>query len=224
MRLTQNKIDIYFYFHFQTVLEEFGSVIWIDPSVQLKNVQNLKQFKYRVERDFYLWEYPIFTAINAYTSPKMFEYLNEKRCSFIDLNMMDVNAMVLYRTKHTWFGIMKPWLKCALSKDCIAPKGARRTECFHYKRPKSTGCHWYEQSIFSIVVNRVFQFTQNLDKFKIPKIIIEEPTEIVYYFPEQPWTYTQIFLLVTVPGIVIFGLWYWKKRRSYNKRVTFYNR
>ncbi|CAC5382268.1 unnamed protein product [Mytilus coruscus] len=208
----------------QMILEEFGSVMWIDPSASINNVQELNQFKYRAERSFFLYEYPIFTAINAYTNPKMFKHLNEKRCTFVDLGMMDTRVMVLYRTKQTWYGIMKPWLKCALTKDCIAPDGARRTECFHYKRPKSTGCHWYEQSIFSIIINRVFQFTYNSDKFKAPHAVHFDDTELVYYFPEQPWTYTQIFLIFTLPPMVLVTLWYLKKRRDARKRNKFYNR
>lgn len=208
----------------QLLLEEFGAVFWIDPSASIKNVHDLKMLKYRGARNFFLWEYPIFTAINAYTSPQMFKYLNEKRCTFVDLGMMDTNAIVLYRTKETWYGIMKPWLKCALTKDCISPAGARRTECFHYKRPKSTGCHWYEQSIFSILINRVFQFTYNMDKFTVPRIAQYDYTETVYYFPEQPWTYTEMLLVVTLPCIVVGGLWYLKQRRAANRKPTFYNR
>ncbi|XP_071146264.1 uncharacterized protein [Mytilus edulis] len=208
----------------QMILEEFGSAMWIDPSASINNVQELNQFKYRADRSFFLYEYPIFTAINAYTNPKMFKHLNEKRCTFVDLGMMDTRVMVLYRTKQTWYGIMKPWLKCALTKDCIAPDGARRTECFHYKRPKSTGCHWYEQSIFSIIINRVYQFTINSDKFKAPHAVHFDDTELVYYFPEQPWTYTQIFLIFTLPPMVIVTLWYLKKRRDASKRNKFYNR
>jgi len=199
-------------------------VFWMDPSASIKNVHDLKMLKYRGARNFFLWEYPIFTAINAYTSPQMFKYLDEKRCTFVDLGMMDTSAIVLYRTKETWYGIMKPWLKCTLTKDCISPPGARRTECFHYKRPKSTGCHWYQQSIFSILINRVFQFTYNMGKFTVPRIVQNDHTETVYYFPEQPWTYTEMLLVVTLPCIVVAGLWYLKQRRAANRKPTFYNR
>lgn len=208
----------------QMMIEEFGSVFWIDPSASLGSVQDLSMLKYRGARNFFLWEDPVFTAVNAYTSPKMFQYLNEKRCTFVNLGMMDTKAMVFYRTKQTWYGVMKPWLKCALTKECISPEGARKTECFHYKRPKSTGCHWYEQSILSIIIHRVFQFSDHTLEFTIPRIARYDNTDVVYYFPEQPWTYTEIFLVVLLPCIVIGGLWYLRQRRTANRKPTFYNR
>ncbi|KAK3104897.1 hypothetical protein FSP39_012838 [Pinctada imbricata] len=186
----------------QTIIEEFGSIIWLEPSSVLKNVNDLQMLKYRGNRHFFLWEEPAYEAITAYTHPKMFDYLGEKRCSFKDLGMLDIRNLVLYRTNETWFSIMKPWLKCALNRDCIAPKGARGTECFHYMKPKMTGCHWYDQSIFSIIMNRAYQFNHHQDQFSVPRLISLEQEEIFYYFPEQPWSYPELLLCFTLPFVV----------------------
>ncbi|KAJ8319776.1 hypothetical protein KUTeg_001363 [Tegillarca granosa] len=207
----------------QTILEEFGSVAYLDPAARLKNVNDLNMLKYRGSHNFFLWEHPVYTSVIAYTNPKMFEYLGEKRCPYMDSGMMDIRTMVLYRTNMTWHSIMKPLLKCSLDQNCISPSGARRTECFHFKRPKTTGCHWYDQSAFSIIMNRVYQFTQHLDKFSIPRLTTYD-LELVYYFPIQPWTYTEILLVITMPLLCVGGLWYLimlkKGRRSASK--TFY--
>ncbi|XP_060076122.1 uncharacterized protein LOC132555772 [Ylistrum balloti] len=214
----------------QLMLEEFGSAIWMDPDVRLQSVSDLTMLKYRSTRNFFLWETSIFTGLISYTSPEMFKYLNEKRCTFIDFGMMDTTTMVFYRTNKTWMGVMKPWLKCAFNKDCITPPTARNSECFHYRRPKWTGCHWYDQSAFSIIINRVFQFSTHPDQYSVPRFThshIEENEE--YYFPEQPWTNKQLFLLSVTP-FIICGIVYYsclKRKRASDPLLpskSFYNK
>lgn len=198
----------------QLILEEFGSAVWMDPDVRLQTVSDLTMLKYRGARNFFLWESSTYNAVVAYTNPDTFKYLNEKRCSFVDFGMLDTTTMVLYRTNETWMGVMKPWLKCSLNGDCIAPPNARNSECFHLRKPKWTGCHWYAQSVFSIILNRVFQFGQHQNQFSVPRFTWLEEPELVYYFPEQPWTYTQLVAMVAVPVLCCSVVWYMYIRRK----------
>ena len=185
------------------IMEEFGSVIWLDPDVRIQSITDLNMLKYRGSRNFFLWEFPVFTHLVAYTHPYMFDFLDEKRCTFASYGMVDVKTMVLFRTNTTWHGIMKPWLKCALNKDCISPYGARNSECFHTMRQKYTGCHWYDQSALSIIMNRKFEFSSYPDKFTAPRFTLYEDSEIVYYFPEQPWTNRELMLFTCSPLALI---------------------
>ncbi|XP_033763648.1 uncharacterized protein LOC117344888 [Pecten maximus] len=214
----------------QLMLEEFGSAIWMDPDTRLQSVSDLTMLKYRGARNFFLWETSVFTGLISYTSPEMFKFLDERRCAFIDYGMMDTKTMVFYRTNQTWTGVMKPWLKCALNKECISPPNARNSECFHYRRPKWTGCHWYDQSAFSIIVNRVFQFSTHPDQYSVPRFTWHKDVEVVYYFPEQPWSYKQLVAMALSPFICCGIIWflYLKRKRGsdpllpnksyYNKR------
>ncbi|OWF55359.1 uncharacterized protein LOC110460707 [Mizuhopecten yessoensis] len=214
----------------QLMLEEFGSAIWIDPDVRLQTVSDLTMLKYRGARNFFLWETSVFTGLTSYTSPDMFKFLDERRCAFLDFGMMDTKTMVFYRTNQTWKGVMEPWLKCVLNKDCLTPPNARNSECFHYRRPKWTGCHWYDQSAFSIIVNRVFQFSTHPDQYSVPRFTWHIDVDVVYYFPEQPWTYKQLAALMLSPFICcgVFWFLYSKRKRAadpllpnksyYNKR------
>lgn len=205
---------IFHFFSSQNILEEFGSVIWIDPTVKLKDARDLSMLKFRGSHDFFLWDEEIFNSVIAYTHAKMFEFFGEKPCTFADMGMMDTSAIVLYRTNMTWLGIMKPWLKCALSVNCISPKGAKNSECFYWLRPKSTGCHWFAQSAFSIIVNRVFQFSSHIDKLTIPRFTTKEDVELVYHFPEQPWTYAEILFVLILPVMVCGALFLMYQRRT----------
>lgn len=198
----------------QIILEEFGSVMWIDPSVKLKEARDLGMLRYRGSHDFFLWEEEVFNSVTAYTHPKMFEFFGEKRCTFAESGMVDTSSIVLYRTNLTWYGIMKPWLKCALTSYCISPKGAKNSECFHWERPKMTGCHWFAQSAFSIIINRVFQFSSHIDKLSIPRFTTKEEVETVYHFPEQPWTYGEMIFVLILPTMVCGALFYMYQRRS----------
>ncbi|XP_062614084.1 uncharacterized protein LOC134275805 [Saccostrea cucullata] len=208
----------------QTILEEFGSVMWIDPSVKFKEARDLGMLRFRGSHDFFLWEEEIFNSIVAYTHPQMFEFLGEKRCTFAEYGMMDTSSIVLYRTNMTWIGIMKPWLKCALNANCLSPRGAKNSECFHWERPKMTGCHWFVQSAFSIVVNRVFQFSSHIDKLSIPRFTTKEDVEIIYHFPEQPWTYSEIVFVLILPVMVCGALFYMYQRRTRAQREQYLRR
>lgn len=205
----------------QKILEEYGSVFWLNPTSRLRNVGDLTQLKYRGSRDFMLWETEDFTSITAYTNPLMFEYLDEPRCTFYESGLIEVNAMVFYRTNLTWNGIMKPWLKCALNKDCISPKGSRYAGCFHGRAPKTTGCHRYDQSALSIVINRLLQFSLESDKFNVPRITSVVDGEELY-FPEQPWTYTKLVSLgLTFTVVVLVLYWLVRRRRNVGKPSFF---
>ena len=67
--------------------------------------------------------------------------------------------MVFYKTNVTWNEIMKPWLKCAFNLDCIAPNRSRANGCLKYRHPKPTGCHRYDVSALTIILNRRQQLT-----------------------------------------------------------------
>ena len=54
--------------------------------------------------------------------------------------------------------LIEPWLDCALHKECIAPKGAKRSPCHttqnhdgHY-----VDCHRFDQSALNLILAREF--------------------------------------------------------------------
>lgn len=112
--------------------------------------------------------------------------------------------MVFYNTNMTWHQVMKPWLKCALTADCISPGWSRLDGCLHIRRPKTTGCHRYDMSALSIILNRALQMTStaNTNRYIPPRLTYfsdDEPS----LFLEQPWTYTQLMVLMAIPGLFV---------------------
>lgn len=197
------------------MIEEFGSVIWMDPNMLFTQASDLKQLMYRGSRDFFLWQPKEFIGTIAYTDAKMFEYLKESRCCYTDAGLIDTSTMVFYRTNYTWTTIMKPWLKCALNSACIAPPKSRYSGCFEMRSPKTTGCHRYDQSALSIIMDRVYQFSFKSEKYVVPRIARQQD-EYLEYFPVQPWTYTEMFFVSVVPFACLVGLVFLFMRRNRN--------
>ncbi|KAK7093453.1 uncharacterized protein [Littorina saxatilis] len=188
----------------QILLEEFGSVAYADVTTRFKTSNSLNLLHFRDGRNFLMWDMPVFTSVVAYTNKLTFQYLNETRCVFKESSMIDSQLLVLYRTSWVWQRVMKPLLKCALNLDCIAPRWSHFDGCLHFRRPKTTGCHRYDLSVFSIVLNRGMQMTVagNINRHVPPKLTYfsdDQPT----LFMEQPWTYTQIMILMCIPWLVV---------------------
>lgn len=207
----------------QTIIEEYGSILWMNPNMVFTGASDLNQLKYRGDKDFFLWQPTEFHGTIAYTSPKMFEYLKESRCCYADSGLVDSGTMVFYRTNTSWMAIMKPWLKCALNNGCIAPPKARYSGCFEIRAPKTTGCHRYDQSAISIIMDRAYMLSSKFEKYSIPRISRQQD-EYLEYFPEQPWAYTEILFVTLLPVVCLLGLCYLFYKRKQAARSKYRKR
>ncbi|KAK6177591.1 hypothetical protein SNE40_015662 [Patella caerulea] len=196
----------------QAVLEETGSVLYIEPTTRFKSSNSLELFRKRGTRHFYLWDEETFSSVVGYTDKGMFDFLEEKRCEFVDTGLISTEIMVFYKTNITWNSILRPWLACAFNQNCIAPQGARSDYCFHIRHPRTTGCHMFDQSAISIITNRVFQITADRKKMIPPRITYYSAQEETY-FQDQPWTNRQIIAIICSPIIVY--IIYRQRRRRY---------
>ncbi|KAH3827209.1 uncharacterized protein LOC127881861 [Dreissena polymorpha] len=202
----------------QSIIEEFGSILWLNPNMLLTRASDLNQLKYRGKRDFFVWTQPDYVNTLAYTDPAMFTYMKESRCCFSDSGLVDVSTMVFYRTNTSWGDVLKPWLMCALSASCIAPPTARYSGCFELRAPRTTGCHRYDQSALSIVLERMFQFSSKSDQYVVGRLSRTQD-QYLQYFPEQPWTYTEMFMLSALPLTCLGGLVFMFRRRKQTARA-----
>lgn len=67
------------------------------------------------------WNTP--TAVSSRTHPKMFDYFESDAENFIFLRMVDLDVVFFADTLFVTEKIMLPWLKCALTMECIDPIG-----------------------------------------------------------------------------------------------------
>ncbi|KAK7476785.1 hypothetical protein BaRGS_00031946 [Batillaria attramentaria] len=183
----------------QSLLEEFGAVAYVEPTTRFKSSNSLNFLRSRGKNHYMLWDTGAFTSVVGYTHKSTFLYLNETRCTYLEAGMIDSQVLVLYKTNTTWHTVMKPWLKCALMPDCIAPRWSRLDGCLHFRRPRTTGCHRFDMSVLSIIVNRGSQLTAQ-QKRNIPPRLTYVSEDTPHLFPEQPWTYTQLLMLLSIPA------------------------
>lgn len=67
------------------------------------------------------WNTP--TAVSSRTHPKMFDYFESDAEDFIFLRMVDLDAVFFVDSEFVTEKILLPWLKCALTLECIDPIG-----------------------------------------------------------------------------------------------------
>ncbi|KAH8407604.1 hypothetical protein KR222_007922 [Zaprionus bogoriensis] len=112
------------------------------------------------------WNTP--TAVSSRTHPKMFDYFESDAEDFIFLRMVDLDAVFFVDSAFVTEKILLPWLKCALTLECIDPIGAQSNGCKFNKKPlyRYSGCHGYDASAFNIVLG----LTLHLDdsKYSLP--------------------------------------------------------
>ncbi|XP_041377536.1 uncharacterized protein LOC121389933 [Gigantopelta aegis] len=200
----------------QNVIDEAGSAIYMDPGMRLKSFTSLNILKHRGDREFFVWDAALGEAtprnVLGYTFPQTFKFLQESRCAFSDALMVATDVIVVFGSNATWSHVMKPWLICSLNEDCIAPSGARTSYCFHVRRPMTTGCHMFDQSALSIILNRGFQITMNRNQFVSQRIAYRAEEEVLM-FEEQPWTNSQLLIIFSVIIFILAAYPLIKKRR-----------
>lgn len=74
---------------FQTLLEEFGAVVYAEVTTRFKSSNSLNFVRARGRNDFLVWDTPVFTSIAAYTNKPTFLFFNESRCLFTEAGMID---------------------------------------------------------------------------------------------------------------------------------------
>lgn len=93
------------FFMLQTLLEEFGAVVYADVTTRFKSSNSLNFVRARGRNDFLVWDTPLFTSVAAYTNKPTFLFFNESRCLFTEAGMIDSQVK-------TWFWSM--WSRCII--------------------------------------------------------------------------------------------------------------
>uniref|UniRef100_A0A1B0D3X2 Uncharacterized protein n=2 Tax=Phlebotomus papatasi TaxID=29031 RepID=A0A1B0D3X2_PHLPP len=101
-------------------------------------------------------------AVSARTHPKMFEYFQVTKESFLFLPMVEMDVVFFISTPIVNERILLPWIKCTLTPECIHPIGAQSGGCKFNKKPqyRYSGCHGYDASAFNIVLGLTFGFDE----------------------------------------------------------------
>ncbi|XP_073847846.1 uncharacterized protein [Musca autumnalis] len=112
------------------------------------------------------WNTP--TAVSTRTHPKMFDYFHTDADDFIFLRMVDLDTVLFEDTSFVTEKILLPWIKCALTLECLDPIGAQSNGCKYNKKPqyRYSGCHSYDTSAFNIVLGLTWHLDDS--KYSLP--------------------------------------------------------
>ncbi|CAH0604476.1 unnamed protein product [Chrysodeixis includens] len=97
--------------------------------------------------------WPRRAAVTSLTHPRMFHYFHANIDDFLFVQMLDLTRLVVVN-KPAVTDIMRPWIQCALTLECIMPLGAQSVGCRFDKKPqyRYSGCHGQDASALSIVL------------------------------------------------------------------------
>ena len=146
--------------HFQKALSEYGAVIWTDTQEYFITSEMNETLKQAEETGIAAWPIASHEPTSAFTHPKMFEYFHTKDEHFYFHEMVGSNHLVLYNKKIIHKQLMRMWVQCALSYECLYPLGAQSRGCRNYRRPlfKYSRCHKSEVSALNVILGLIFHF------------------------------------------------------------------
>lgn len=107
---------------------------------------------------FVAWTIESMDSTSALTHPKMFDYFDTSQQNYWFHRMVSTDHLIIYNTERTHNQIMRHWVQCALTINCIYPKGAQSVGCNNNRRPKYkySGCHKFEVSALNVILGMVF--------------------------------------------------------------------
>ncbi|CAH2074768.1 unnamed protein product, partial [Iphiclides podalirius] len=103
--------------------------------------------------------WPRRAAVTSLTHPRMFAYLRASADDFLFVQMLDAERLLVAAAAAD---VMRPWVRCALTLDCIMPLGAQTVGCRFDKKPqyRYSGCHAQDASALSIVLGLRWGFDE----------------------------------------------------------------
>ncbi|XP_050344829.1 uncharacterized protein LOC126769903 isoform X1 [Nymphalis io] len=106
--------------------------------------------------------WPRRAAVTSLTHPRMFHYLRASADDFLFVQMLDVSHL-LVAPRPALADVMRQWIQCALTLDCIMPIGAQSGGCRFDKKPqyRYSGCHGQDASALSIVLGARAAFDES---------------------------------------------------------------
>ena len=133
----------------QLVAQEYEVIMYLDSSMRMRSCDikpSLAQ----------LFKFPLFDLDDG-----MLKYLHyprdRKAIAHISIHLRS-GGWILWVNNAIQEKLIKPWVDCALHRECIAPRGARLSPC-HFTSihdGRYVGCHRYDQSALNVILAREF--------------------------------------------------------------------
>lgn len=146
----------------QMALNDYGSVIWTDSSESFitDNISSVLQQAHST--GITAWTIKSREPTSALTHPTMFQYFHTKQENYYFQHMVSSDHLVLYNTARIHKHLMLPWVRCALSTECMWPRGAQNTGCRRNRKPlyRYSGCHRCSTSALNVILGLMFDYNE----------------------------------------------------------------
>ncbi|RWS32024.1 uncharacterized protein B4U80_11628 [Leptotrombidium deliense] len=170
----------------QQVLNETGAALWLDPYYYVvpEGITKAKKVISDARKEGII-SWTIQQPTTAMTHPGMFDFFRTQREKYFFHRMVEPSSIIIYNTPRIHLQLMLPWVRCALTQDCISPIGAQRFGCRFNKKPmyRYSGCHHYDMSALNVVLGFMFNYSEKAyvarekEKF-FKRISMEEVNQI----------------------------------------------
>jgi len=126
--------------------------MWVDASIRFNTKQNVEELV-AIGRDLDLLVLRGSGNVAARTLPRMFySFFDEEPCMFRDKPEIQTGFIVIKVNSFSVANILKPWVWCALTQDCMAPKEGALKYITCGDLDKYGVCHRYDQSAWAIIL------------------------------------------------------------------------
>lgn len=97
---------------------------------------------------------------SSLTHPKMFQYFKTKPENFYFHRAVESSHLIVFNLDRIHHELMLPWVRCALTQECISPTGAQNVGCNYQRKPlfRYSGCHRYDMSALNVILGLLFNF------------------------------------------------------------------
>ncbi|XP_069119122.1 uncharacterized protein [Argopecten irradians] len=145
----------------QETLKEYGAVIWLEPPEHFTTSKLNKVLVQAQKEGIAAWT--IQEPASALIHPKMFKYFKTKQDNYYFLRAAKANQLIIYNTAKIRQDLMLPWVKCALTEECINPTGAQNFGCNYDLKPRFRymGCHKYDMAALNVILGLMFEFSES---------------------------------------------------------------
>ncbi|CAC5391334.1 unnamed protein product [Mytilus coruscus] len=173
------------------VLKDFKLIMWLDSCIRFFN-----QREYMIKENLdYIFEKTKLIGIqlqqsprwivSKHTKPDTFEYLDELECLY-DYPELESGWIVISRNFFVVNAIIKPWVGCALTENCMThpfPRFLKPCSKDLWKFLLWTKCHRFDQSVLNIIIIRIFNRLRKIIEFDGSRIASISRGDKVNYFP-----------------------------------------
>lgn len=171
------------------VLKEHDFVMYLDACIRFSGfwIKNrLDKIMQRTKKTgIQLQKSPRWIVSNQ-TKLDTFIFLEEEECMF-SYPELESGLIVLYRNSFLMNAIIRPWVACALTENCMSnpfPQFLKPCSKDVYKMILWARCHRFDQSVLNIILIRIFNRYRKLIEFDGYRTFTILRGDKANYFPE----------------------------------------